>query len=48
MKDAKVIDNNDIKKILAEYFGVPESNILKSQYSYTIIMEGKEEEEDNG
>lgn len=39
MKQAIVLDANDIKKILAEKFGVPESNIIKSQYSYTVILE---------
>ena len=38
MKNAIVIDNNDVKKILAEHFNVPESNVIKSQYSYTIIL----------
>ncbi len=37
MRDAFVVDSNDIKKILSEHFGVPESNVVKSQYSYTII-----------
>jgi hypothetical protein len=38
MKDALVVDANDIKAILAEKFNVPESNIIKSQYSYTVIL----------
>lgn len=42
MKDALVVDANDIKAILAEKFNVPESNVIKSQYSYTVILEGKE------
>lgn len=42
MKEAIVVDANDIKKILAEKFGVPESNVIKSQYSYTVIMEDDE------
>ena len=39
MKEAIVIDANDIKKMLAEKYNVPESNIIKSQYSYTVILE---------
>lgn len=39
MKKGIVIDANDVKKILAEYFNVPESNVIKSQYSYTIVTE---------
>jgi hypothetical protein len=39
MKEALVIDANDVKKILAEKFGVPEENVIKSQYSFTVITE---------
>lgn len=38
MKKAIVVDANDIKKILAEHFGVPVENVIKSQYSYTVIL----------
>lgn len=43
MKNAIVIDVNDIKKILAKEFNVPESNVIKSQYSYTIVLEEENE-----
>ena len=39
MKKAVVLDSNDIKKILAEKFGVPETSVIKSQYSYTVVMD---------
>ena len=39
MKQAIVVDANDIKKILAEYFNVSQENVIKSQYSYTVITE---------
>lgn len=42
MKDVKVLDTNDIKKIIAEKFDVPEENVIKSQYSYTMIIEKDE------
>lgn len=45
MKDAKVVDANDIKQILAEHFNVPVENVIRSQYSY-IIIESKEEEKE--
>lgn len=45
MKRAVVIDAKDIKKILAEHFEVPEENIIKSQYSYTVIIEEGNEDE---
>ena len=47
MKNAIVLEPNDIKKILAEKFNVPENNVIKSQYSYTIIKESKEIEKDS-
>ena len=43
MKNAIVIDANEVKRILAEHFGVPEANVIKSQYSYTIIKDKSEE-----
>ena len=42
MKKAIVIDVNDLKKILADKFNVPEKNVIKSQYSYTIVIEENE------
>jgi len=39
MRKAVVVDADDIKKILAEKFGVDEKNIIKSQYSYTVITD---------
>lgn len=47
MKKAVVIDANEVKAILAEKFGVPESNVIKSQYSYTVILEDDKTETDN-
>ena len=42
MKKAIVVDANDVRNILAEHFGVKEENVIKSQYSYTIITEKEE------
>lgn len=42
MKKAIVVDANDVRKILVEHFGVKEENVIKSQYSYTIITEKEE------
>ena len=39
MKQAIVLDANDVKKLIAEHFEVPEENVIKSQYSYTVITE---------
>lgn len=39
MKQAIVVDANDLKKILSEYFNVKPEDVIKSQYSYTIITD---------
>lgn len=39
MKKAVVVDSNEIKQILADWFKVPAENVIKSQYSYTIITD---------
>lgn len=39
MKQAIVIEPADIKKILAEKYDVPESHVIKSQYTYTVVLE---------
>ena len=38
---------NDIKKILAEKYNVSEKNVIKSQYSFTVIFDGDTVEETN-
>lgn len=47
MKNAIVVDSNDIKKILSEKFNVSESNIIKSQYSYSIILDENSNKKSN-
>lgn len=41
MKQAIVIEPSDIKRILAEKYHVSESNVIKSQYSYTIVLDSE-------
>ena len=38
MRDAIVVDANDVKEIIAKHFNVPQENVIKSQYSYTVIL----------
>ena len=38
MKKAIVLDSDDIKKLIAEKFDVDVKDIIKSQYSYTVIV----------
>lgn len=49
MKKAIVIEQSDMKKILADYFNVSEKDVIKSQYSYTVIMgDGEETDDEKG
>ena len=43
MKKGIVLDANDINKLLAEHFNVSEDKIIKSQYSYTVVLEEDED-----
>ena len=45
MKQAIVVDANDIKLILAKHFNVKPENVIKSQYSYTIVTEEEKPEQ---
>lgn len=44
MQNAKVLNQKDVRKILAKYFNVPEERVINSKYSYVII---EKEESDN-
>lgn len=46
MQNAKVLNQKDLRKILAEYFNVPEERVINSKYSY-IIIEKEEKEKEN-
>lgn len=39
MKQGIIVNEKDIKKILAKYFGVQESEIMRTKYSYVIQKE---------
>lgn len=38
MKKALVIDADEIKRILAEKFNVPEAQVIRSKYSYIVVF----------
>lgn len=40
MKQAIVLDTNDIKALIAEKYGVKPEAVIKSQYSFTVTLEG--------
>ena len=42
MRKAIILDSDDIKKILAEKYGVDEKKVMKMQYSYVIDTEEDE------
>lgn len=44
MKDAKILDANEVKRILAKEFNVPVGNIIKMQYSFAVVL-GEDESE---
>lgn len=43
MDKAIVLNESDIKKIIAEKFNIEEKDIIKNKYSYTVITEREEE-----
>lgn len=44
MKNAVHYDAEDIKKILAERHGVNPKNVIRNQYSYTVVLDEKEDD----
>ena len=44
MQKALILSTNDIKALIAEKYNVPLKNVVKSQYSFTVITETKEPE----
>ena len=47
MKNAIVLDANDIRKLLAEKYGVSEKDVIKSQYSYTVILHNNDTKQED-
>ena len=37
MKNGLILENNDVKKIIAEHFNVDESCVIKSKYTWTVV-----------
>ena len=48
MKNAVVYSSDDIKRILAEKHGVLTKNVIRNQYSYTVIVEDENEKTETG
>ncbi len=47
MKAAKVLNQKEIRKIIAEHFGVDEEQVINSKYSYIIIDKEEMNNEDD-
>lgn len=47
MKKAILIEQADLKKLIAERYNVPEKNVVKNQYSFTVVLEEEAPEDDN-
>ena len=45
MKKGIILEANDLKKIIAKYFNVDESKVIKSQYSWTVVTDNEDDEE---
>lgn len=43
MSNGIILDADDIKKIIAEKFGVDEKDVIKTQYSYIVRKDDKAE-----
>ncbi len=39
MKEAVVLTRSDVRKILAQWYGVEEKDVLPSKFSFTVIKE---------
>lgn len=39
MQTGTVLSQSDVRKIIAEYFGVNESKVISSKYSFTVITD---------
>ena len=46
MQNAKVLNQKDVKDVLADYFNVPPERVINSKYSYIIIEKEEIESEE--
>lgn len=45
MQEGLILSAEDVKQIIAEYFKVDPKDVIKSQYSYTVIEAKKPDDE---
>lgn len=41
MQRGKILNQQEVREILAEYFDVPKENVINSKYSFIIIEKGE-------
>lgn len=46
MKSALILENEDLKKIIAEHFHVDERSVIKSQYTWTVVTDEKQKQKE--
>lgn len=47
MRKAIVLDTDDLKKIIAQHFGVDEKSVIKAQYTFTVITDKETEKNES-
>lgn len=41
MKESITLDVKDVKKLIAEKYGVDEKDVISSKYSFTVLLKEK-------
>ena len=44
MKQGVILDKSDVRKLIAEKFGVEEKDVIQSAYSWTVAIDQTKEE----
>ena len=44
MRQSITLDSKDVKKLIAEKYGVEEKDVVASKYSYTVLLKEMDDE----
>lgn len=47
MQNAKVLNQKEVKAIIAKHFNVPENKVVASRYSYMVLTDDDSSEDKN-
>lgn len=47
MQNAKVLNQKEVKAIIAKHFNVPETKVVASRYSYMVLTDDDSSEDKN-